>query len=235
MSLRRDPDHLIASWVADSVGLGGPDYLSEVLAVVERTPQHRWAKWFPGAWTVAPAKAPGMRTRMVVVSVAVLLLAALVSFALAAGAVRRPSFALQGVVPLPGAVGAPFVGASDWRALGNRDRRSCSRSIPATGNDDDATNFPGAGSDLSGVLARPDAIWVADRGRRPRRPPGSLDRQGHRAKSSCGKPRHRLAGRRSGCGAGERGRQDRPDDPERSTAGCPMQPRSPSRPAGCGT
>ena len=53
MSLRRDPDQLITAWVADSVGIGGPDYLSEVLAVVERTPQQRWAKWFPGGWTVA--------------------------------------------------------------------------------------------------------------------------------------------------------------------------------------
>ena len=56
MSLRRDPDQLITAWVTDSVGTGGPDYLSEVLAVVERTPQQRWAKWFPGGWTVAPGR-----------------------------------------------------------------------------------------------------------------------------------------------------------------------------------
>ena len=103
MSLRHDPDQLISTWVADSVGVGGPDYLSEVLAVVERTPQKRWAKWFPGGWALAPAKAPIVRSWMLVAALALLLLA-VAAAALLTGTSRRPAFVLQGVVPLPKSV-----------------------------------------------------------------------------------------------------------------------------------
>ena len=103
MSPRRDPDQLITAWVTDSVGIGGPDYLSEVLAVVERTPQQRWAKWFPGGWTVAPAKAPIVRSRMLLAALA-LLLVALAARALPAGALPSPGLRPPGRRPLAGVI-----------------------------------------------------------------------------------------------------------------------------------
>lgn len=159
MSMRHDPDQLITAWVANSIGIGGPDYLSEVLAVVERTPQHRWARWFPGGWTVTPAKAPMMRTGMLLAAAALLLLA-LISAAVVAGAFRRPTLALQGVVAVPGSSGVIFASASDdavWATAAD----SVLAIDPATGN---TTRYqvPGGVTLLTGVVARPDAIWVAD-------------------------------------------------------------------------
>lgn len=159
MSLRRDPDLLITAWVAESVGLGGPDYLSEVLAVVEHTPQRRWAKWFPGSWTVAPAKAPAVRSRMLLAAGA-LLLVALVAGALAVGGFRRPAFVLQGIVALPGSTDVIFVSTSDdavWATAAD----GVLAIDPTTGNTD-RYQVPGGVVQLTGVLARPDAIWVAD-------------------------------------------------------------------------
>ena len=159
MSLRHDPDLLITTWVAESVGLGGPDYLSEVLAVVEHTPQRRWAKWFPGSWTVAPAKAPAVRSRMLLAAGA-LLLVALVAGALAVGAFRRPAFVLQGVVALPGSTDVIFVSTSDdavWATAAD----GVLAIDPTTGSTD-RYQVPGGVIQLTGVLARPDAVWVAD-------------------------------------------------------------------------
>lgn len=48
---------------------------------------------------IAPTRAPVTRTRVLLAAAALLLLAALVSVALAAGAFRRPAFVLQGVIP----------------------------------------------------------------------------------------------------------------------------------------
>ena len=110
MTFRYDPDDVIAAWAADSTMGGGPDYLPEVLLMVERTPQNRWARWFPGTAT-APAKAPAIQTRTIL-AVAAMLLLLLVASALVAGSLRRPAFALQGIVPVPGSVGVPFVSAS---------------------------------------------------------------------------------------------------------------------------
>ena len=98
MTYRYDPDDVIAAWAAESTGGGGPDYLPEVLLMVERTPQHRWARWVPGAGTRSPATAPAMNTRAILVVAAALLLL-LIASALAAGALRRPAFTLQGTVP----------------------------------------------------------------------------------------------------------------------------------------
>ena len=159
MSLRRDPDQLISTWVADSVGVGGPDYLSEVLAVVERTPQKRWAKWFPGGWTVAPAKAPIVRSWMLVAALALLLLA-VAAAALLAGTSRRPAFVLQGVVPLPKSADAVFASASDdalWATVGD----AVLKIDPRTGT---STRFavPNSGGTLTGALGSPNSIWVAD-------------------------------------------------------------------------
>ena len=159
MSPRHDPDQLITAWVTDSVGSGGPDYLSEVLAVVERTPQQRWAKWFPGGWTVAPGKAPIVRSRMLLAAAALLLIA-LVASALLAGGSRRPAFVLQGVVPLPVSSDAVFASASDdalWATVGD----AVLKIDPRTGT---STRFavPNAGATLTGALGSPDSIWVAD-------------------------------------------------------------------------
>ena len=114
MTYRYDPDDVIATWAAESTGGGGPDYLPEVLLMVERTPQRRWARWVPGAGTRSPAKAPAMNTRAILVVAAALLLL-LIASALAAGALRRPAFTLQGIVPIPGSIGVPFTSASDGK------------------------------------------------------------------------------------------------------------------------
>src|SRR6187431_2371571 len=113
MTYRFDPDDVIATWAADSIGGGAPDYLPEVLLMVERTPQHRWARWVPGAGTSSPAKAPAMGTRTVLL-VGAALLVLLLAGVLVAGALRRPpTFSLRAVVPVPGAEGTVFVSASD--------------------------------------------------------------------------------------------------------------------------
>ena len=123
-------------------------------------PSSRWAKWFPGAWTIAPAKAPVARTRVLLAAAALLLLAALVSIALAAGAFRRPAFVLQGVVPLPVSSDAVFASASDdalWATVGD----AVLTIDPRTGT---STRFavPNPGPTLTGALGTPDSMWVAD-------------------------------------------------------------------------
>lgn len=159
MTFRYDPDDVIATWAAESIGGGGPDYLPEVLLMVERTPQHRWARWVPGAGTMSPAKAPSMSTRTILVVAAALLLLVVVS-ALAAGALRRPAFALQAVVPIPGSVGVVFASATDDAIWATVDGGVVSID-PKTGA---ATRFevPGGGPELNGVAASSDAVWVAD-------------------------------------------------------------------------
>ena len=195
MSLRHDPDLLITTWVAESVGLGGPDYLSEVLAVVEHTPQRRWAQWFPGSWTVAPAKAPAVRSRMLLAAGA-LLLVALVAGALAVGAFRRPAFVLQGVVALPGSTDVIFVSTSDdavWATAAD----GVLTIDPTTGSTID-TQVPGGVIQLTGVLARPDADLGGRLLRQPRGPPGSFDAPGHRRGRCLATPS--ALGGRTGCG-----------------------------------
>ena len=127
--------------------------------MVERTPQQRWAKWFPGGWTVAPGKAPIVRSRMLLAAAALLLIA-LVASALLAGGSRRPAFVLQGVVPLPVSSDAVFASASDdalWATVGD----AVLKIDPRTGT---STRFtvPNAGATLTGALGSPDSIWVAD-------------------------------------------------------------------------
>jgi hypothetical protein len=158
MTFRHDPDDVIAAWAADSTGGGGPDYLPEVLLMVERTPQRRWARWFPGP-AGAPAKAPSMSSRTIL-AVAAMLLLLLVASALVAGSLRRPAFVLQGVVPVPGSVGIPFVSASG-DAIWSTVEDGVVAIDPRTGA---TTRFeiPGAGTGLTGVVATADAIWAAD-------------------------------------------------------------------------
>ena len=159
MTYRYDPDDVIATWAAESTGGGKPDYLPEVLLMVERTPQHRWARWVPGAGTTSPAKAPAMSTRAVLVVAAALLLL-LVGGALVAGSLRRPAFQLHGVLPVPGSVGVPFLSASDGK-LWSTVTGGVLSIDPETG----ATvryEVPNSGTDLTGVIATDDAIWVAD-------------------------------------------------------------------------
>ena len=162
MSLRHDPDQLITSWVAETVGAGGPDYLSEVLAMVERTPQHRWAKWFPGAWTMAPAEAPIARGRVVLVAGALVLLALATAALVAVGAfkVQRPPFVLQGVVHLPGTMAIPLVSAFDGKLWATVEGGVVA--IDPTTGDSSRFEVPGAGLQLTGLVVRPDAVWVAD-------------------------------------------------------------------------
>ena len=127
--------------------------------MVEHTPQRRWASGSQVRWTVAPAKAPAVRNRMLLAAGA-LLLVALVAGALAVGAFRRPAFVLQGVVALPGSTDVIFVSASDdavWATAAD----GVLAIDPTTGNTD-RYEVPGGVIQLTGVLARPDAIWVAD-------------------------------------------------------------------------
>ena len=127
--------------------------------MVERTPQQRWAKWFPGGWTVAPATAPIVRRGMLLAAAALLLIA-LVAGALLTGATHRPAFVLQGVVPLPVSSDAVFASASDdalWATVGD----AVLKIDPRTGT---STRFavPNPGPTLTGALGTPDSIWVAD-------------------------------------------------------------------------
>ncbi len=159
MSSRHDPDLLITTWVAESAGAGAPDYLSEVLAVVERTQQHRWARWLPGAGVKAPDRAPIVGSRFLVLA-AVGLLVLLLGAALLAGAFRRPAFTLQQTVTLPGATGVMFVGRSDdalWATVDD----GVLRIDPDTGA---TTRYEvqGGSPDLTGVVEHDGTIYVAD-------------------------------------------------------------------------
>jgi len=159
MTYRYDPDDVIATWAAESTGGGKPDYLPEVLLMVERTPQHRWARWVPGAGTTSPAKAPAMNTRAVLVVAAALLLL-LVGGALVAGSLRRPTFSLQSVVPLPAAEGTIFVGTSDdaiWATVVDGVLSIDPKTGVATRHE-----VPFGGTDITGVVATSEAIWAAD-------------------------------------------------------------------------
>ena len=159
MTYRYDPDDVIATWAAESIGGGGPDYLPEVLLMVERTPQHRWARWFPGART-APAKAPSMNTRTLLV-VAAMLLLLLVGGALVAGGAATPHLLAPGVVPVPRVRRAPSSSARRDDAIWATVEDGVVSIDPKTG---EATRYevPGGGTDLTGVVATADAIWVAD-------------------------------------------------------------------------
>ena len=118
MSARPTTDQLIAAWTTETVGSGAADYLPEVMAVVNRTSQNRFARWLPTAWTVAPARAPKLRTGIVFVAMLALLVALAVG-TLVAGGLRRPAFTLQSVVPLPGSVDTIYSSASRLGRLGH--------------------------------------------------------------------------------------------------------------------
>ena len=160
MSTRPSTEFLIATWVAESAGAGAPDYLSEVLTMVEHTPQHRWARWLPGAGVRSPNSAPLVGSRFMVIAAAVGLLVLLLGAALVAGAFRRPAFTLQQSVTLPGATGVMFVGQSDDALWATVDY-GVLRIDPDTG----ATtryDVQGGSPDLTGVLEQDGTIYVAD-------------------------------------------------------------------------
>jgi hypothetical protein len=161
VSARPTTDQLIAAWAADTVGSGAADYLPEVMAVVNRTSQNRLARWLPTAWTVAPARAPRLRTGLVLVAVLVLLVA-LAAGTLVAGALRRPAFTLQSVVPLPGSVGVVFLSASD-EAVWATAEGGVVRIDPTTGAASTLA-LPDATTQLTGVLEHDGAVWIADYG-----------------------------------------------------------------------
>jgi hypothetical protein len=159
VSSRHDPDLLITTWVAEAAGGGAPDYLSEVLTVVERTSQHRWARWVPGAGVSAPDRAPLVRSRALLIAAAALVLL-VIGAALAAGAFRKPAFTLQQSITLPGATGVMFVGRSD-DALWATVPYGVVRIDPQTGA---LTHYDveGGSPDLTGVLEHDGRIYVAD-------------------------------------------------------------------------
>jgi hypothetical protein len=161
VSARPTTDQLIAAWTTEVVGSGAADYLPEVMAVVNRTSQNRFARWLPTAWTVAPARAPKLRTGIVLVAMLALLVALAVG-TLVAGGLRRPAFTLQSVVPLPGSVGVIFASASDsavWATV----EGGVVRIDPATGTTS-MLALPGVSTQLTGVLEHDGALWVTEYG-----------------------------------------------------------------------
>ena len=161
MSLRHDPDQLISTWVADSVGAGRPRLPSEVLAVVERTPQQSLGQVVPGRLDGRPSEgadrsqpdAPGRGSPCC---------SSRSSRARSPPArSRRPAFVLQGVVPLPVSSDAVFASASDdalWATVGD----AVLKIDPRTGT---STRFTVPERRLHsdrGTRHVPDSIWVAD-------------------------------------------------------------------------
>ena len=159
MSARPTTDQLIAAWTTEVVGSGAADYLPEVMAVVNRTSQNRFARWLPTAWTVSPARAPKLRTGIVLVAMLALLVALAVS-TLVAGGLRRPVFTLQSVVPLPGSIGTIFASASD-SAVWATTQNGVVRIDPATGTTSTLA-VPDVTSELTSVLEHDGAVWIAD-------------------------------------------------------------------------
>jgi hypothetical protein len=100
-----------------------------------------------------------MNTRAILVVAAALLLL-LVGGALVAGSLRRPTFSLQSVVPLPAAEGVIFVGTSDdaiWATVVDGVLSIDPKTGVATRHE-----VPFGGTDITGVVATSDAIFAAD-------------------------------------------------------------------------